>query len=121
MYLARKFVAAVLLLGIALASGTLRASSDKQQDQSRTVLGRVLDSKDDPVAKAIVYLKNTKSLVVRTYITDAAGAYHFPGLSPVVDYEIYAEYEGVRSPARTLSAFDTRKQVNLTLHISPAK
>jgi hypothetical protein len=81
----------------------------------------VLDHHDDPLAKAVVYLKNTKTLAVKTYISDADGTYRFPALSPNIDYEIYAEINGARSDVKTLSAFDTRADVNLALHIKKGK
>ncbi len=79
--------------------------------------GHVLGHQDQPVSKAIVYLKNTKSLTVTTYISEPDGAYRFPALSPNVDYEVYAEFQGARSDVKTLSAFDNRKQANINLHI----
>lgn len=79
--------------------------------------GRVFDRQDQSIPKAIVYLKNTRSLAVKTYITDDDGSYHFPALSPNVDYEVYAEHNGARSDTKTMSAFDNRKRVNITLRI----
>jgi hypothetical protein len=38
-----------------------------------------------------------------------------------VDYEIYAEKEGQRSDTKTLSAFDNRKQLTVTLKIHSEK
>jgi hypothetical protein len=35
------------------------------------VTGRVFDRQDQALAKAVMYLKNTKTLVVKTYITEA--------------------------------------------------
>ena len=87
------------------------------QDHTRTLTGRVFDRQDQALAKAVVYLKNTKSLVVKTYISDADGTYRFPALSPNVDYEVYAEHNGARSDTKTLSAFDNRKVVNITLRV----
>jgi hypothetical protein len=87
------------------------------QDHTRSLMGRVLSREDEPLAKAVVYLKNTKTLAVKTYITDADGSYHFPALSPNVDYEVHAEYNGAHSDTKTLSAFDNRKQANITLRI----
>ena len=87
------------------------------QDHTRILMGKVFNRQDEPLQKAVVYLKNTKSLAVKTYITDPDGGYHFPALSPNVDYEVYAEYNGARSDTKTLSAFDNRKQVNITLRV----
>ena len=87
------------------------------QDHTRTLMGRVFSRQDEAIAKAVVYLKNTKSLAVKTYITDPDGTYRFPALSPNVDYEVYAEHNGARSDTKTLSSFDNRKVANITLRI----
>jgi hypothetical protein len=89
----------------------------KDPDRSRTLTGRVVGRQDQPLHKAVVYLKNAKSLAVKTYISDPDGGYRFLNLSPNVDYEVYADYEGGRSDTKTLSAFDTRNLVNITLRI----
>jgi len=96
---------------------TQPVASKDPQDHTRTLTGHVFNRQDDPLGKAVVYLKNTKSLVVKTYITDADGSYRFPALSPNVDYEVYAEHNGARSDTKTLSAFDNRKVVNITLRV----
>jgi Carboxypeptidase regulatory-like domain len=99
-------VLSVMLLSLAHAA-----------DHTRTLTGRVFDRQDQPVQKAVIYLKNTKSLAVKTYISDPDGSYRFPALSPNVDYEVYAEHNRARSDTKTLSAFDNRKLVNITLRI----
>jgi protocatechuate 3,4-dioxygenase beta subunit len=109
--------AAIGLLFVSVLGLRSSAAGPKTSDSSRALTGRVFDRQDQPVHEAIVYLKNTRSLVVKTYITDADGSYRFPGLSPNVDYEVYAESNGARSDTKTLSAFDTRKQVSITLRI----
>lgn len=101
----------------ALAAAEPAVAFKDPQDRTRTLTGRVLDRQDQPLEKAVVYLKNTKSLVVKTYITDPDGSYRFPALSPNVDYEVYAEHNGARSDTKTLSSFDTRKVVNITLRV----
>lgn len=87
------------------------------QSATRMLAGRVLTRQDAPVAKALVYLKNTKTLAIKTYITESDGSYHFPALSANVDYEVYAEYQGARSDTKTISAFDNRKVFNITLRL----
>jgi hypothetical protein len=109
-----------LLMVVAALTFTALAIGQSEH-QLRHLSGRVLNNHDDPLAKAIVYLKNTKTLAVKTYISDADGTYRFPALSPNVDYEIYAELNGAHSDTKTLSAFDSRKAVNLTLHIKTNK
>ncbi len=106
-------LAGILLLPAPRASATPQRGG---QSEARTLIGHVF-RQDQPVQKAIVYLKNTKSLLIKTYITDADGSYRFSGLASNVDYEIYAEQQGARSDTKTLSSFDSRKQVNITLKI----
>jgi Carboxypeptidase regulatory-like domain len=84
---------------------------------SRILTGVVLDKSDAAVSNAVVYLKNMKSLVVKTVIAGNDGAYRFPELSPNVDYEVYAQREGKKSDTKTLSQFDDRQQANIVLRI----
>ena len=115
-------VAAILLASGALcAIPAARASAMVQrgsQGEARTLTGRVVNAQDAPVQKAIVYLKNAKTLAIKTYISEPDGSYRFPGLAANVDYEVYAEHEGARSPVKNLSGFDNRKQANITLKLS---
>ena len=83
----------------------------------RTVTGHVYGPNDVPLEKAIVYAKNTKSLAVKTYITEKDGSYRFTGLAQNVDYELYADYSGKHSSTRTVSSFDDRPEVYLNLHV----
>jgi Carboxypeptidase regulatory-like domain len=93
------------------------AQSKKKDDQVRTVQGLVTAPDDSPIPGAVVYLKNTKTLQVRSFITQANGTYFFHDLSPNVDYELRAENKGASSPTKTLSSFDSRKDANLDLKI----
>ena len=93
------------------------AQSKKKDDESRTVQGIVSMADDSPIVGAVVYLKNTKTLQVRSFITQTGGAYFFHGLSPDVDYELRAENKGVSSPTKTLSSFDSRKDANINLKV----
>src|SRR3954451_1232047 len=83
----------------------------------RTVSGRVTGDGDAPAKDAIVYIKNTRSNALKTYIADDAGKYQFNALLPSVDYEIFAEAKGARSDTKRLSSFDARKDVTINLHI----
>jgi hypothetical protein len=108
-------IAVLLLLGVFCA---FPANKKKTDDQGlRSVQGTVSDAAGNAVDGAVVQLKNTKTLQIRSFITKDQGSYYFHGLSPDVDYELRAEYQGASSPNKTLSAFDSRKQavINLTL------
>lgn len=92
------------------------AVSDKEP-QVRTLSGQVMNQQDKPLAEAIVYLKNTKTMAVKTFIAGKDGLYRFNALSPNVDYEVYAEHNGKKSDTKTLSSFDSRKTANINLKI----
>jgi len=109
-------VAAMALLVFAASAF---AASKKGEDQNvRSVQGTVTDANDNAIDGAVVQLKNTKTLQIRSFITKEHGAYYFHGLSPDVDYELKAEYQGQSSPTKTLSAFDSRKQAVLNLKLN---
>jgi|SRR5579871_1454505 uncharacterized protein YbjT (DUF2867 family) len=109
-------VVLVLLLAGLAASAIPSAAKDKPAP-GRMLVGKVLDRQDNPVVDAVVYLADTRTHSVKTYIVSTDGAYHFPELSPNVDYEVYAQYKGVRSDTKTVSQFDDRKQVSIVLRI----
>lgn len=111
-------LALLLIVWLAVSAAADQAKEQKKKEaQLRTVKGMVLDSHDDPIATAVVYLKNTRTLAVKTQITDDHGNYRFSGLDPNVDYEVSAKYKDESSPTRTVSSFDTRKEIILHLKI----
>jgi len=110
----RTRIACALAFGfIALAS----MAAQKNQPQLRTVRGTVVDKQDNPVSAAVVYLENRKTKVIRTLITDDQGLYRFSGLDPNVDFEIHAELNGDVSSNRTISTFDARNEIVMTLKL----
>ncbi|HVP52199.1 MAG TPA: carboxypeptidase-like regulatory domain-containing protein [Terriglobales bacterium] len=110
-------VAVIVLLGM-MAAGS---PAPKNEPQTRTLTGQVTDKADVPLSGAIVYLQDTRTQVVKTYITDDKGNYRFSSLSPNVDYQVRAEYQGRKSDTKTLSSFDSRSNVTLHLKINMAK
>ena len=103
------------------SSGWASYSASADQQQSRNLTGQVLTPSDQPLPSAVVYLKNTKTLAVKSFITENDGGYRFHALAPNVDYEVYAEYQGKKSSTKTVSAFDSRANVTLNLHIDVNK
>jgi hypothetical protein len=99
------------------ASSTLEAKKKNPEDALRTVQGTVTDAAGNQVDGAIVQLKNTKTLQIRSFVTQQHGAYYFHGLSPDVDYEIRADYQGASSSTKTMSSFDSRKEVAINLKL----
>lgn len=115
----RGWLSVVLLLAVVWPAA---AEPPKEKPpQTRTVLGQVVDQDNNPLSNAVVYLKNTKTLAIKTYISEANGNYHFSGLAPNVDYEVYAEWKDHRSPTRTLSSFDSRAEVTFNLRVDLRK
>jgi Carboxypeptidase regulatory-like domain len=103
---------------VLIMSVTVRATPDKKEkQQGRLLFGKVLDQHDNPVPGAIVYLTDTRTHAVKTYIVSQEGTYRFPGLS-TVDYEVYAEYNGRKSDTKSVSQFDDRSQVYVDLRIN---
>jgi hypothetical protein len=107
-------IAGALLLVISVVAPA--APDKKEKQEGRLLYGKVLDRQDNPVAGAIVYLTNTRTHAVKTYIVGQEGTYRFPGLS-TVDYEVYAQYNGHKSDTKSVSQFDDRPQVYIDLRI----
>jgi Carboxypeptidase regulatory-like domain len=99
----------------------LLALSAGAQSELRTVRGAILDKAENPVSSAVVYLKNVRTLAVKTYISDRSGEYRFSGLDPNVDYEVHAESESMTSSTRTVSSFDSRKDIVISLKLDKEK
>lgn len=110
----------VLALSVSVRAGM--AQDAKHEAQLRTVRGVVVDkSSESPIPSAVVFLKNTRTNAVRSYIADDEGNYRFSGLDPNVDYEIHAEKDGSKSATRTVSSFDNKKEIVLPLKIERKK
>ena len=112
-------LAAVLLAGA--VAGFAQDKKKKGGDQTRSVQGVVRAADDSAVNGAVVYLENTKSMQIRSFITQKQGAYQFFDLSPDIDYKLRAEYQGTSSTTRTLSSFDSTKDVVINLKLNPKK
>jgi protocatechuate 3,4-dioxygenase beta subunit len=110
-------VAALLLSGFMNLGSAFADKKDKETANQRSVQGAVTDGKDSPVSGAVVYIKNSKTLQIRSFITKDQGTYYFHSLSPDVDYEIHAESNGATSGNKTLSSFDSRKEAIINLKL----
>lgn len=110
----------VMMLGMAFVLAA-RAQDKNAPVQLRTVHGGVVDKADNPAASSVVYLLNVKTQTVKTYIADDAGNYRFSGLDPNVDYEVHAEHGEMTSSTRTVSSFDSRRDIEVTLKLSRKK
>lgn len=103
----------ILLLLVMLASGVAMA----QSSATRTLQGKVLGGNDAPLSGAIVYLQDGKSNSIRTFISTSDGSYRFGQLATDTDYQVWAQYKNAKSGSKTISSYDSRKQVVVDLHI----
>jgi Carboxypeptidase regulatory-like domain len=106
---------AVVIFLICAGSGAL--ADKKEKSVGRLLYGKVLDGQDNPLPDAVVYVTNSRTRAVKTYIVGADGSYRFPALSTAVDYEVYAQYNGHKSDSKAVSQFDDRAEVYLDLKI----
>jgi hypothetical protein len=104
---------------ITKGDGTENPTKDEKKKAAleRPLTGFVTGADGKPAVGAIVQLKNTRTLQVRSFITREKGDYYFAGLSKDVDYEVKATQSGHASPTRTLSSFDTKPQPVLNLQL----
>jgi len=117
----RTAVVFALAAVLVLAAWPAPAQQQKGSDQTRSVQGVVTGADDKPAAGAVVQLKNTKSLQIRSFVSKEDGSYYFHGLSPDVDYELTARTADAASSTKTLSSFDSRKQAVINLKLNPKK
>lgn len=108
----------LLAVSMAVASPAYRG---ERESPGRLLTGRVADRQDNALPNAVVYLTNTRTRAIKTYIVGRDGAYRFPALSPNIDYEVYAQFNGRKSDTKTVSQFETRQQVNINLRIDTGK
>jgi hypothetical protein len=112
------FSAAVFSTTALAAPAQLFGRDPKKEDKTRLLTGKVLDGGDNPLPNAVVYLTNTHTRSVKTYIVGPDGAYRFPALQPSIDYEVYAQYNNRKSGTKTVSQFDDRQQVYIALKVN---
>ena len=103
-------VAVLLMIGL-VSAGAQRGGTGK------LLTGKVLDRQDNPLPSAVVYLTDTRTRAVKTYIVSQDGTYRFTAMSANVDYEVYAQVNGKKSDTKVVSQFDNRSQVNINLKV----
>lgn len=112
----RASLVALALLLIALVA-VAEPYKEKNTPTGKLLTGKVLDKHDSPVPNAVVYITNTRTRTIKTYIVGPDGTYRFPALSPDIDYEVYAQYNGHKSDTKTVSQFDNRSQIKIDLRV----
>jgi hypothetical protein len=117
--MARALIKSIFLIAcsLLLVLSVTAHAGDKDKSQGKLLFGKVLDRQDNPVVGAIVYLTNTRTHAVKSYIVGQDGTYRFPALSATVDYEVYAQHNKGKSDTKSVSQFDDRSQVYIDLKI----
>jgi hypothetical protein len=118
----RSFASKVILAAFCMTafSAAVRGVAVSAQDRGpaqRVVQGKVVDGANAPIKGAVVYLKDSRSLSVKSFFSDDQGAYRFGQLSQNTDYEIWAENNGKKSAVKTISSFDNKNQFYINLKI----
>jgi hypothetical protein len=109
----------VLLLGaFSLSAADKKKNPDREEPGKRSVQGIVTDAGGQPIERAVVQLKNLKTLQVISFITLKDGMYRFRGLSATIDYEVKATHNGLSSQTRQISSFDNRPKAVYNLKVS---
>jgi Carboxypeptidase regulatory-like domain len=106
---------------VLLFAAPFAAQAQKNVPQERIATGKVVNKDGDPIAGAVVYLKNSRSNAVKTYIADEDGQFRFGELSQDTDYELWGESNGVRSKSRQISSFDNENKFYFVFKINVAK
>lgn len=113
----KQTVATFSLLVVACAGMALAQKSSS----TRTIRGQVLGPDEKPVFLAVVHLKNEKTGEVLSVVTDKEGRYAFADLPLGDDYELYAEFEELRSRTRRLSSLDTRTRIFMNFRLQKSE
>jgi hypothetical protein len=118
----RSFASKVILATSCMTtfSVAVRGAAVFAQDRGpaqRVVQGKVVDGANAPIKGAVVYLKDSRSLSVKSYFSDDQGGYRFGQLSQTSDYEVWAENNGKKSSVKNISSFDNKSQFYINLKI----
>jgi hypothetical protein len=107
----------ILVLITATICLLIAGAMPARDTDKRSVSGTVTAQGGEAIAGAVVQLKDTLTLRIRSYITAEGGQYHFSRLDRDTDYELTAQFGGRRSSTRRLSEFDSRSEAVIDLEI----
>jgi hypothetical protein len=92
-----------------------------KESNTRIIDGTVKDASDNPVADAIVQLKDTKTSNIVDFATKDDGKFVFRDLPMDITYELLAKHGDVTTPVKKVSVYDTRKHVIVNFLVTSAK
>jgi hypothetical protein len=108
-------------LGVAVCAAPSAPLLMAQQQAQRVVQGKVVDGSGAGIKGATVFLKDSHTLAIKSYIASDDGSFRFGQLTQTVDYQLWAEIDGKKSSVKNISSFDTRKEFNIPLKIDTGK
>jgi Carboxypeptidase regulatory-like domain len=94
---------------------------NEKESNTRTVQGTVKDSADNPLAEAIVQLKDMKTSKIVDFVTRDEGKFVFNDLPMDINYELVAKHGDLTSAVKKVSIYDTRKTVVLNFQLAAPK
>ena len=90
-------------------------ASQAQNLGQRVVMGTVVDDASAAVAGATVFLRNAKTKSIRSYTSSKDGRFRFAQVNMAEDFDLWAEKDGKKSPTKTVSSWDARKEFETEL------
>jgi hypothetical protein len=116
-FASKAMFAAFCMTAVPAAVQGVAGSAEQRAPVQRVVQGKVVDAANTPIKGAVVYLKDSRSLAVKSYFSDDKGEYRFGQLSQNSDYQIWAENNGKKSSVKSISSFDNKNQFYIDLKI----
>lgn len=112
----RRAVAACML---ALVCGILLSPtlSPAQNFNRRDIEGIVVDSHDQTVSGATVFLEDLKSKDIRSFTSTEKGNFRFAQIGMIDDYQVWAQKGKLKSSVRGISSFDSRTDLHFELKL----
>jgi hypothetical protein len=110
-----------VVLSVPPAWGSERLAETTKVPKLRTIEGLVCSKEGAPIQGAVVYLQDSKSLAVKSYLSDAEGRFHFRQLSTSADFDLWAELNGKRSKTKSISQFNSKTDLNYKLKLPVSK
>lgn len=108
----------VLAAGLIAAPTSMVLGTPAAQAQNlgqRVVSGRVVDPNAASVVGATVFLRSLKTKAIRSYTTASDGRFRFAQVNMVEDFELWADKDGKKTPVKTVSTWDSRKEFETEL------
>jgi len=93
------------------------APAHAQNIGQRVVDGVVVDATGAAAPGATVFLKDLKTKLIRSFTSDPSGKFRFTQVDMAEDHELWAEKAGHKSPVKTVSQWDARKDFETELKL----